>query len=312
MCSRNFGLRSRDTYSALRHAYQLTKPGYASVGTVKTALRQFNGYLRENGIKDLRKVTKEHVKSYANKLLNRFENGELSISSIQNYLSAVNVAMSNARLDDCCHLDPVKEAGFPKRSGITTQDKTLSREDFQHICHDVSTRTKVQLQLQRELGLRCKESALINAKQCYKQALKKGYVNISSGTKGGRPRTIVIVSQSQLEALKQASHIQEKNKSLIPSEKSWAQHQNDLYRELSGKISPHTNRHNYAYDLYFQKTGVLCPVQANISHKKHHEYMASELEVSIEQAKTLDQKARLEIAEALGHSRIDITNAYLG
>lgn len=312
MGSRNFGLRSRDTHSALRHAYQLTSHSYASAGTVKTALRQFNEHLRENGIKDLRKVTKGHVKSYADKLFQRFENDELSISSLQNYLSAVNVAMNNARLDKRCHVDPVKEAGFPKRSGVATANKTLSREEFRQICRSVSPKTQVQLQLQREFGLRCKESALIDAKKCYREALKTNVVTISLGTKGGRARKVEIVSERQIEALKQASELQGNNKSLIPHDKSWAQHQNDLYRELAGRISPHTNRHNYAYDLYFQKSGVLCPVQAQINHKKHHEYMANELNISVEDAKALDHQVRLEVAESLGHSRTDITNAYLG
>lgn len=312
--ARNFGLRSRDATRALITAYQLKGNGYTSNATVKSALRSFTEYLKGNyGIKDLRKVEREHVLSFAHHLNDRFERGEISASTAQNYLSPVNVAMENARLDSKCRVEGVREAGLPTRSGIATQDHSASKELHQNALQSVSERLGVQLTLQRELGLRLKESCLLDAKLALKQSLTQKRVHIELGTKGGRPRTISIHSPTQIEALQRAALLQGTQHSLIPEHQTWTQYQSHVYRELSSlAIHCHQERHHYVNAMYERLMGAKSPVQSGVAHREHPAYLSQVLGISMDEAKSRDEQVRFSVAQALGHSRVSITNNYLG
>lgn len=311
---RNFGLRSRDVGRALISAYRLKGNGKATNATVKTALIAFKVYLKnEFNINDLRKVNRSHVLAFASNLNDKFERGEISASTAQNYLSPVNVALENARLDQSCKVDGVRSAGLPSRSGIADRYKGVTLEQHERAKSLVSERLSVQLDLQRELGLRLKESCLINAKATLEQALLEGKVDIIYGTKGGRLRTLNIESHSQIETLQRAAILQGKNYSLIPEKQTWSQYQAQVYRDISNTgINFHAERHHFANDLYEKIVGCESPVKARISHTQRHIYMADKLAVSLLKAKQIDIEARLYIAKALGHSRVSISNNYLG
>ncbi|QRG81507.1 integrase domain-containing protein [Vibrio diabolicus] len=231
---RNFGLRSRDATRALTTAYQLKWNGYASNATVKSALRSFTEHLREHyGIKDLRKVERGHVYSFACYLNERFERGEISASTAQNYLSPVNVALENARLDSKCRVEGVRDAGLPTSTGIATEDRSAELEVHQNTLKRVSERLRIQLELQRQLGLRLKESCLLDAKQALKQSINTQDIHIERRTKGGRPRDIPIHSQSQIKVLQRAAALQGQASSLIPAHQSWSEYQSQVYREMA-------------------------------------------------------------------------------
>ena len=52
---------------------------------------------------------------------------------------------------------------------------------------------------------------------------------------------------------------------------------------------------------------------AAIPHGEAHiEWLAVQLRKSLDVARERDRKAREQIAQELGHNRIDVTNAYLG
>lgn len=311
--ARNFGLRHRNAGKALQNAYALSSNGYASNATVKTALKHFNKHIKEVGIKDLRKVERHHVQSFAENMAGRYERGEISISTAQNYIASVNVAMSNARLDKKCHVNAVRDIGLPQRTGIATVDKTITESTLTEIKSQLSNRLSAQLDLQKTLGLRCKESSLIDAGKCLSKAIKTGKIHIENGTKGGRLRVIEVTSQKQIYALENAANIQGQARSMIPSNMSWSEYQTAIYHTLEKQpLRCHELRHNYAYERYQQLTNALCPVQAHVPHNAHHAYLSEKLKISLQQAKELDQKARIQISNELGHSRLSITNNYLG
>lgn len=314
MSVRNFGLGSRDATRALATAYQMKGNGYASNATVRSALRTFTQFLKETyGIKDLRKVEHGHVKGFAERLNERYERGEISASTAQNYLSPVNVAMENARLDTKCRVEGVREAGLPTRTGIATQDHSATLNAHKNALQRVSERLGVQLDLQRELGLRLKESCLLDARQALNQALTKQHVLIEQGTKGGRPRQVPIHAQSQIDALQRAVVIQGQEPSLIPENQTWAQYQSQVYRELASlPLHCHQERHHFANAMYERLMSAKSPVQSGIPHQSHHAYLANVLGISKSEAKVRDEQIRLSVAEALGHSRVSITNNYLG
>ena len=160
-----------------------------------------------------------------------------------------------------------------------------------------------------------KESCLINARSVLNQAEKSGVIQITAGTKGGRPREVRITSEKQINALRDAAILQQKDRSMVPAEQSLKSYINSCYKQLEVTVMSgfHGERHHYANSRYEQITGVKSPVEAGVKHGSSHiNYIAEKRNITTEKAKSLDQNARSRIAEELGHSRISITNSYLG
>ncbi|MBC7002732.1 integrase domain-containing protein [Photobacterium sp. BZF1] len=310
----NFNLGNRRMDLALKNALIELGQSYKSVATNHGHIKQFTSYLfKEHGIRQLAKIEHGHVAAYANVLVERYDQGEISASTAQNALSAINSAMSQARQDEVCRVTG-KEAGLPGRTFVATKDKSVDDDKHMAIKAKVSERLASQLDLQRTLGLRFKESCLINANNILKQAKSHGTVRIIDGTKGGRPREVPITSPNQMEALKVAAQIQGEDKSMIPPSMTFKDYREAANNEIRGKMAGfHGERHTYANDRYEKLSGLPSPVRAGIEHgKAHHQYISQQLSISISEAKALDHAVRLQISNELGHGRIDVTNSYLG
>ena len=160
-----------------------------------------------------------------------------------------------------------------------------------------------------------KESCLINANSALYQAEKLGVVKIKYGTKGGRPREIPITSKKQIDVIRNASVLQQKDRSMVPENESLKSYVNNCYQQLKATVMDgfHGERHHYTNSRYIQLTGVKSPVESIIKHGTPHiNYIAKNRKITIKQAKALDLKARTKISKELGHSRVSITNNYLG
>lgn len=300
---------------ALKNALVEKDYSHATVASYTSHCRKFVAFIRaEHGIKTLNQIDRSHVQSFAEYLNERHESGTLDRASPSTILSSINSAMKVARQDSTLHVNPVKEAGLPSRSHIATVDRSASQAEHDDAKSAISSRLAAQLDLQREIGLRFKESSLINAKTTLHEAEEKGIIKISSGTKGGRDRFVPITSQVQIDALRQAADIQGTDRSLVPDHQTWSQYQNQSYREISQtKITGfHSERHHFANNRYKVLTGAGSPVRAGIEHHQHIMYLADILGISRQNAKLVDLEARLTVSRELGHSRISITNNYLG
>ena len=298
-----------------KNAMREAGDSFKSIAVKTGHFKQFVDHIRESGVKDLRQVEQSHVKSFAAELLERYESGEITPSTAQNMLSAVNSTMAYARQDDKCTVHAVRDAALPSRTHIAIESKAVSQEVHQSAKLQVSDRLGIQLELQRELGLRMKESCLINARSVLNQAEKSGVIQITAGTKGGRPREVRITSEKQINALRDAAILQQKDRSMVPAEQSLKSYINSCYKQLEVTVMSgfHGERHHYANSRYEQITGVKSPVEAGVKHGSSHiNYIAEKRNITTEKAKSLDQNARSRIAEELGHSRISITNSYLG
>ncbi|MFC3031054.1 integrase domain-containing protein [Pseudoalteromonas fenneropenaei] len=312
--ARNFGLKSRDIGKAGLNALKEDIKSFSSISTMHGRWNRFCSWLKaEHQIKDIRDITLDHLQEYSSHLNERCNQQNLSASTAQNYMSAVNRVMEIARGDRTVHVAPVAEGNLPKRSGIATTNKSVTGDVHAKSLNALSPRTSALLELQRQLGLRFEESAKLDAKKALHEALLHRYINIKDGTKGGRLRTVPIQNDSQYQVLRLAATFQN-GRSMITPGQSYKQFKQNAYNELKSlDITFHAERHHYAQMRYQTLSNVACPVASGIKHGiEHYRYIASTLNMSLKEAKTLDHHARMQVSQELGHGRIDVTNSYLG
>jgi hypothetical protein len=308
--SRNYGAGTRDMARAGRFFSKQRSESYSTQATLSQRFGQFVDWAKQNGISRLEQISKETLQAYADHL----KSSDLSASSQQNRLSAVNVIISQARGDDSVRLTG-KEAGLTTRSGVATEYKGHVERG------ELSDRTQAIVDLARSFGLRFEEASKLDARSALEEAQKNGYVTIASGTKGGQSREVPISSEKQIETLKKAAEIQGKDRSMISSNKTYAEHQRESYRETSNF---HAERHAYANerysDLMREKLGIeiKSPVLSDKPEgQSWSQYIASQahaqgVSITPEIAREFDREVRLEISEELGHHRIDIVSSYIG
>ncbi|WP_174169806.1 integrase domain-containing protein [Pseudoalteromonas sp. JC28] len=312
--SRNFGLRSRDISKAGLNALKEDIKSFSSISTMHGRWNRFCSWLKtEHQIKDMRDITHEHLQEYSSHLSERCNQQNLSASTAQNYMSAVNRVMEIARGDRTVHVAPVVEGNLPKRSGIAKTNKSVSHDVHAKSLIALTPRTAALLELQRELGLRFEESAKLDAQKALHEALQHGYINIKDGTKGGRLRTVPVQNDAQFKALRLATTFQN-GRSMIAPGQSYKQFKQDAYNELKSlDITFHAERHHYAQTRYQTLSNIACPAASGIKHSfEHYRYIANTLNISLKEAKDLDHHARMQVSQELGHGRIDVTNSYLG
>lgn len=161
----------------------------------------------------------------------------------------------------------------------------------------------LQLRLAKSFGVRVQEFLMFKPRLSTKIP---GHLDIRDGTKGGRRRTIPIETDEQRMLLERALAIGDKHPKGLVMAKDWrtlAQAKNHIKYQLKKAgitkeqlgVTAHGLRHGYACHIYKALTGEAAPV------------MGGGL-VDPE----LDKTARREIAERLGHGRVEICSAYLG
>jgi len=307
----NYGLGNRDMAWAGYNALKRNASGRSFSGLDTTSMRwgRFCEWAKGQGIKRMEKIGKADVVRYGIELAGQVKAGQMQGSTAQNYVSAVNTVMEIARGDKAVSVSPAADCGIGKRTGIATASRAVGEAEHRQALERLPERLGAILGLERYLGLRFKESALLDASTALKTALSEGRVQVVAGTKGGRPRIVPIVRTEQVEALARAAAIQD-GRSMVPQDARYVDFQRACYREFSGW---HGERHAYAQTRYEALAGAPCPVAAGIKHgKAHHAFLAERLGLSLGQAKTLDHETRKTVAEELGHGRVGITNAYLG
>lgn len=191
-----------------------------------------------------------------------------------------------------------------QRSSICTYDHSWAAQgvDVAAKLEEVSqkdARVGLQLRLELESGLRGKEAMMLRPYLADKGA----YLDVSVGTKGGRPRAVPINTPEQRALLDEAkAFAATKDSSTSDPDKSLAQWKNHYYyvlrdSEISKKhrLTAHALRHTYANNRYKERSGQDSPVRGGKLANREG-----------------DRAARLQVAEELGHSRESITTHYLG
>lgn len=299
---------------ALNTAAQSGAVSFSSAATNGERWGQFAAFARQEiGVRYMEGVTSDTVIAYGEKLQERVEVGEMSAATAQNYVSAVNSVMKIATEGEWKSVSPTKDCGIDQRSGIATENKSISLEKHVEISGGVSDRLSAIMDIQRGLGLRFEESAKIDARKALEQAKETGRVSIEAGTKGGLEREVPASPQA-VAALERAAAVQGNDRSMIPSKNSYREFQQAAYRELrvAGGDGFHRERHTYAQERYYELTGANAPTVEGWGREERFERMSEALGVSRDEAKAIDESARQQIARELGHHRIEVTNAYLG
>lgn len=320
--SKNFGLGSRSMKKAgmfaLKHAEMVGAISFQTAADLGQRWGQFCEFASEHGVRQMEYVDGALVVEYGNQLaarvrekLNRStaethadaEPPTIGASTAQNRISAVNTVMTLATQGQWVPISPTSstECGIPKRTHVRIVPPTgLNRDHLQPTLSRLDARGYAITCLARDLGLRSKEASLLDAVSALNEAIKTGAVTIKHGTKGGRSRTFSLSSDWQLAALQRAAEVQGFARALMPAEEDWQSWRETGLRRIRETLQElgirgiHELRSAYACDRYEQLTGFRAPVLGGKAPPE------------------LDRKARQQISAELGHSRIDITNAYLG
>jgi len=316
---KNFGWGSRDMNScasmALTRSRETGGHSFETGKVYKSGFRAFVKFVRDEGIRDLRNVTREHVLAYSDQISTRYESGEINEKTAQNYLSAVNTVIELIRGDTALNVAPVREAGLPSVSDIATESQCNSQQVHDDARSSVSPQLSAQIAIMREFGARIKESCLLNTKSALKEAEETRQITLERGTKGGHIRVVPITNDNQIIALREAAALQVRAQNLTPAHQTLNQHIQACYRELRAhpEYHPHGDRHAYANARYENLTGVKSPVESGVKHGLEHiNYISQQLYISTQAARELDFAARMRVSIELGHYRISITNNYLG
>lgn len=163
-------------------------------------------------------------------------------------------------------------------------------------------RVAMVLELVLVFKLRIKEASLLRPWL----ADQETYLDINRGTKGARSRAHKIITDAERNLVERAKQlVEDRNASMTPKDRSFSSWSNHVYyvlrkhgitREQLG-TSTHGLRHEGLNDEYKKITGADSPIRGGRPG-----------EVSRE----LDQFARQQVAEAAGHSRPQVSSAYLG
>jgi integrase len=191
-----------------------------------------------------------------------------------------------------------------QRSSICTYDHSWTAQgvDVAAKLEEVSqkdARVGLQLRLELESGLRGKEAMMLRPYLADKGA----YLDVSVGTKGGRPRTVGINTLEQKALIELAkTYAATKDSSTSDPNRSLVQWKNHYYYVLrscgisrENGLTAHGLRHAYAHNRYKELSGQDSPVKGGKLINRED-----------------DRAARLQVAEELGHSRESITTHYLG
>ncbi|HGP0770214.1 TPA: phage integrase N-terminal domain-containing protein, partial [Salmonella enterica subsp. diarizonae serovar 53:z10:z35] len=192
-----------------------------------------------------------------------------------------------------------EEYGIGRRQLVTNESKaeTLAGKDLTTISPWVA----LSLRLQEAFGLRREESMKFRVSWALKGQSPDSISVISlkpSWTKGGRPRSIPVLTPEQRRLLAEVRQLAGSG-SLIPPDRSYREHLRVFERETASVGTGHTHglRHAYAQRRYEELTGRKPPVLGGRSRRTMRR-----------EERRRDDKIRQQISEELGHSRISVTS----
>lgn len=305
---RNFGWGKQMEWAgkqALRTAF--SGGHYGTVASHAARWRKFCQWAREQGVRDVRQISRSDLAQFAELLVRQTASG-MSVGYAKNQLTSVNVALESLRGDRALWVKPGDVLG--RRSGVRTRapaglDRGQLKPAVDTLIRSGKPRVAAVALLCRELGLRRKEACLLDLRLARYQAGCLGRVNITAGTKGGRGRTVdrwVPAGDHAARAVEAAMQAAGNANRLVPGDQTLAQWLSSVSQQWSTVVRPlglgslRDLRSAYACDRYAELAGAPAPVIAG-------ERLAD---------KDDDKAARRVLSQELGHNRVDVVAAYVG
>lgn len=232
---------------------------------------------------------------HVNCLVKLWQQQDLSVGTIKNRLAHVRWWAQKVNRSGVVPKDNVS-LGIEHRQYVSDHNKAqlLNHDQLQQVSN---VYVRMSLMLQQAFGLRREEAIK------FQPALadKGDYIQLKgSWTKGGRERTVPVLTEKQREVLNQA-HVLAGKGSLIPADKSYIQQRNvyDGLCQQAGLHKLHGLRHAYAQARYETLTGWRCPKAGG------------PVSLTPEQ-QVKDRWARQMISRELGHERLEVVKVYVG
>lgn len=282
---------------------------YNTVGSHAERFRHFACWCKEQKqIRDAEKITREDVEAYCRSLAEQVDAEDIKVSYAINLISSVNVTLSSMRGDDKLRVKPSAAVGSrdrARRDPPTGLRQHNVRQCADRLRRDGHTRIAATIEVARAFGLRRREASMLNARAALGQAYKRGAINITAGTKGGRGHRVdrwVPVTPYTMQVLRRAADAQGKARNLIEPElslKQWFSRLRHVWTSVRndyGLKKFHDLRAAYACARYRELTGHAAPVVAG--------RRVADL--------NSDRQARLTIAQELGHGRDEVVKSYCG
>ncbi|PCH79760.1 MAG: hypothetical protein COB90_10650 [Hyphomicrobiales bacterium] len=198
-----------------------------------------------------------------------------------------------------------KDIGIGLRKNAVNYGHNKAVAIDRHKLASVPERERLITELRVEFGLRTQEAIKFQHEYATKIA---GYITLKgSWTKGGRPRSVAITHERQVDVLKRVAQYQQQqgDKSMIPHHRRFKSYYRDYneVREKAGVLG-HEYRHQWAQDRFKAVSG---GIQA--PHAGGTPYQ----DLTPEQQQRWDTAAQV-VNQELGHGdkRADITANYIG
>lgn len=282
---------------------------YNTVASHAERFRNFATWCKEQTqIRDAAEITRDDVEAYCRSLAEQVDTEGIKVSYAINLISSVNVTLIALRGDDKLRVKPSSEVGSRNRTrrdppaGLRQHDVRQCADRLRQEGH---ARIAATIEVARAFGLRRREASMLNARAALGQAHKRGAINITAGTKGGRGHRVdrwVPATPYTMQVLRRAADAQGKARNLIEPElslKQWfsrLRHAWSSVRDDYGLKKFHDLRAAYACARYRELTGFAAPVVAGRRIADRN----------------TDSQARQMIAQELGHGRDEVVKSYIG
>ena len=287
------------------HAEEPQTGSYATREMRESHLRRFVNAIYDSGYDRPRphNLNRRHIDA----ALTRWADDGLSRRTIDNRLSTLRWLSRQLGKPNVMLRTNDAYPMIPRRDPVDFTDKArrLDRGDLDKVR---DPHVRMSLILQHEFGLRRKEAIMIKVHE----ADRGGYLRLEeTWTKGKRERDVPIVTDSQRQALEDAKALAPPGKALIPNDKTFAQ-QRWMYTaeaQRAGLSRLHGLRHAYAQDRYEALTRQLDPAGQGWTCPARGGPAMDDLD---DTEAHIDQQARLQLSDEMGHGRLRITFVYLG
>ncbi len=224
--------------------------GSATAEKIVTVL---NGIHKTEKISSLNRITNEIIDRYSDYLKTAYDNKDLKAHSVQGYIAALNAITNyiNLRTDkDLKEISAYKDLSV--KNTLQYGGKSTPQALYDKVYSKLSEANQIKQELQRNLGLRVRESHFLKA-ETIREGLISGVLKLNSGhndgTKNSRAREVKIWTSEQRNTLVRALNYMtaQSQKSMITNGKTYNYENSKYYRDMekAGGTRKNNNGNNF-------------------------------------------------------------------